>query len=162
MSEAYGQFIEAVDDVMLPLSESNLQEANDLTSVSTGEISPKRTQDTFLSRIFLALQKVNNAQFESTDSLVSLASRSSFDSLTDVEKEGVSLATVFEAFQTIVINDSKSTNSLPDLSAPAQQQPSIVMPEVLQQMVRIFDEFMHNHSHLEELVKRDSSQSLID
>jgi hypothetical protein len=156
MSEAYGQFIEAVDDVMLPLSESNLQEANGFT----GAISPKRTQDTFLSRIFFALQKVNNAQFESTDSLVSLASRSSFESLTDVEKEGVSLATVFEAFQTIAINESKSTGSLQDLSAP--QQPSIVVPDVLQQMVRIFDEFMHNHSHLEELVKRDSSQSLVD
>jgi hypothetical protein len=157
MSEAYGQFIEAVDDVMLPLSESNLQEANDLTPST---VSPKRTQDTFLSRIYFALQKVNHAQFESTDSLVSLASRSSFESLTDAEKEGVSLATVFEAFQTIAINESKSTGSLPDLSAP--QQPSIVMPDVLQQMVRIFDEFMHNHSHLEELVKRDSSQSLVD
>ena len=157
MSEAYGQFIEAVDDVMLPLSESNLQEANDLTP---SNVSPKRTPDTFLSRIFFALQKVNHAQFESTDSLVSLASRSSFESLTDAEKEGVSLATVFEAFQTIAINESKSTGSLPDLSTP--QQPSIVMPDVLQQMVRIFDEFMHNHSHLEELVKRDSSQSLVD
>lgn len=161
MSEAYGQFIEAVDDVMLPLSESNLQEANNSLTSATGEISsPKRTEDTFLSRIFLALQKVNNAPFESTDSLVSLASRSSFESLTDVEKEGVSLATVFEAFQTIVINDSKSPSSLPDLSSP--RLPSIVMPDVVQQMVRIFDEFMHNHSHLEELVKRDSSQSLLD
>jgi len=160
MTEAYGQFIDAVDDIMLPLSESNLQESSSLTSTTTGA-SPKRANDdTFLSRIFLALQKVNNAQFESTDSLVSLASTSSFESLTDEEKEGVSLATVFEAFQKIAFNESKSTTSLLDL--PATQHPSIIMPDVLQQMVCIFDEFMHNHSHLEELVKRDSSQLLVN
>ena len=154
MTESYGQFIDAVDDFMLPLSESNQQEV-------VIKDSPKKKNDTFLSRIFRALEKVNNAQFESTESLVSLASRSSFESLTDDERQGVSLATVFDAFQKIAINESQSSNSLLDYDAAAPtESSSMAIPAVLQHLMSIFDDFMHNHSHLEEMVKRDSSAQL--
>ena len=154
MTEIYGHFVDAVEEVTLPLNESNLQEQ---------ELNTKKqfylNNSSLLGRIFNALESINHSQLDSSESLISLASQSSFNSLLDAEKEGITPKNIFEAFQTIALNESSSNQSLSTLeinsTSDNETNPNnIMMPTILKQLMFIFDEFMHNHSYLEEIFSK--------
>eukprot|EP00388_Colpodella_angusta_P048419 GDKK01076190.1.p1 GENE.GDKK01076190.1~~GDKK01076190.1.p1 ORF type:complete len:175 (-),score=43.79 GDKK01076190.1:236-760(-) len=158
---AYGQFFEACEDAAYPLTESNQEE----TAPFQGQNWVMKNE--MVRQFFRAMETVNNSQLEPSNSSMSLASNSynSFASLSSLSKDqsgGVTPADVFGAFQNVALNGSYgSSNSLANFDASTPEQ-RMQLPLIIQQMLRVFDEFMHNHDNTEEASRspKDSSSSV--
>jgi len=159
---AYGQFFEACEDAAYPLAESNQEE----TAPFQGQNWMMKNQ--MVRQFFRAMETVNNSQLEPSESSMSLASTSynSFASLSSLspreQASGVTPANVFGAFQTVALNGSYgSSNSLANFDASCPEQ-RMQLPLIIQQMLRVFDEFMHNHDNTEEATRspKDSASSV--
>lgn len=144
---AYGQFFEAFDDAALPLQESNQDEKAPFQGQNW------MMNNEIIRKFFKAMETVNNSQLEPSESSLSLAtsynSLASLSSPSTKELSGVTPANMFNAFQTVALNNYGSSNSLAsmDLSTPEER---LQLPEMIQKMLRVFDEFMHNHDNLED------------
>ena len=106
------------------------------------------------------METVNNSQLETSDSSMSLANNStnSLSSLSlaspSADKNGLTSRNVFGAFQTVALNNYGSTNSLASFDGSSPEESPFRVPFVIQKMMFIFDEFMHNHSYVEDNVSK--------
>lgn len=146
---AYGQFLEAFEDAAIPLTESNQQEQPPFRGQTWSMMDYE-----IIRKFFRAMETVNNSQIENSESTMSLANASgnSLASMSSPSKSRVRLSPsgVFNAFQNVAINNNYgSTNSLASFDGSSPDEATAV-PEVMQKMLWFVDEFMHNHSHLEE------------
>ena len=156
---AYGQFFEACEDAAYPLAESNREE----TAPFQGE--NWMMQNKMVRQFFRAMEAVNNSQLEPSESSISLASTSygsfnSLASLSNKEQSGVTPGNVFAAFQSVALNGSYgSSNSLANFDAASPEQ-RMHLPLMLQQMLRVFDDFMHNHDNTEDVSARSPKDAM--
>jgi hypothetical protein len=152
---AYGHFVDAVEDATLPLTESNQQE---IQSVSKKDWAMMNIA--VIRQFFRAMETVNNGQLDISESSLSMStsgnslSTASLNSLSSPRRQiSPSVLTpqaVFGACQTL--NGCASTNSLASMCETDMDEPihPSLIPEILRKMVFVFDEFMHNHSYVEE------------
>jgi hypothetical protein len=147
MSENYGQFFEAVEEINFPSSGS----VPDLTSLPKRNVEKEDT--TIIGKVIKTLDKINNNVYESTDSLASMASSNSLANFQN-ESEGVGPKQIFQAVQSLTLNNYGSTNSLAassnDLSSLQVEKKN--EGNVVSNFIEVVGEFMHNH---------DSQQSVI-
>lgn len=143
---AYGQFCEAFEDATLPLAESNQQEQQPFRGQTWSMMDYE-----IIRKFFRAMETVNNSQIENAESSMSLAASGNSLSSMSSPKSRVRLSPsgVFNAFQTVATNNYGSTNSLASFDGSTPDEATAV-PEVMQKMLWFVDEFMHNHSHMEE------------
>ncbi len=157
---AYGQFLEAFEDAAAPLAESNEQEAipgKGKNWVANFEI---------LRTFFDAMETVNNSQLERNESSMSFANSGSCNSLSSMPstpklRKGLTPSCVFEAIQSATLNNYASTNSLAsfDGSTPEDLKSSEMMPMMVREMLRVLDEFMHNHDNADEPSPRPGKEA---
>ena len=152
---AYGQFFEAFEDAAAPLAESNEQEKQPLSSKNWAMMNFE-----LVRKFFRAMETVNNSQLENSESSMSLATSSnSFNSLSSVslnspsnKGNGLTPQNVFGAFQTVALNNYGSTNSLASFDGSTPED-RVMLPLIVQKMLMVFDEFMHNHNYVEDTGK---------
>ncbi|KAJ1412265.1 hypothetical protein B484DRAFT_435403 [Ochromonadaceae sp. CCMP2298] len=145
---SYGQFFDAFEDNAAPLAESNEQEQSPAV-LSRGWLKSDSLPIAMIAKIFRAMERINNNQLDGYDSSISLDSRASMASLS-------APPSAFGVVQSILINDFGSTNSLSDLSLNDREP--LVVPALLQHMLYVFEEFMHNHSFNEDITRVPSPQ----
>mmetsp|Transcript_1593 Transcript_1593/g.3426 ORF Transcript_1593/g.3426 Transcript_1593/m.3426 type:complete len:167 (-) Transcript_1593:213-713(-) len=151
---AYGQFLEVFEDAVAPLAESNEEEPLPKKGVSW------IAKYEFLRKFFVAMETVNNSQLEQSESNMSLAynSSNSLASLPSTPKlrSGLTPGDVFTAMQEATLTNFGSTNSLAsmDASIPEDIKAEEMIPDMVRQMLRVIDEFMHNHDNTDEAVPR--------
>lgn len=161
MTEVYGQFFEVLEELNFPLEESTFNNTNNEKSKKLKPKNKKSSNDLkldFINHLFVTLEKVNNlSQYESSESLCSLTSNNSMASMgshsTDIEFES-SVDKVFNAFQSVTLNNYESTNSFNDEShynkqlSQTLQKYSFLLPSIVKHFFTAFDDFMHNHDDL--------------
>jgi hypothetical protein len=139
---AYGQFYEALEDAVLPLAESNEQE-----QVPTkGKDWTEKYE--IVRNFFRAMETVNNPQLEGCDSSANL---------TEISRpvSDLSPGNIFAAIQAATLNDFGSTDSLTsyDAAIPTNGGMKRVMPEAIEGVLHLVDEFMHNHDNTEDIAR---------
>mmetsp|Transcript_29272 Transcript_29272/g.49281 ORF Transcript_29272/g.49281 Transcript_29272/m.49281 type:complete len:167 (-) Transcript_29272:1105-1605(-) len=156
---SYGQFFDAFEDAACPLVESH-EEEPPLKAQKTK--SWLATQSPLLAKVFRALEVVNHGQLEVYDSSLSLAS--SYASMTSLNSERSVPESAFGVFQSILIpNINDSTTSLSGLDSTGIEEKinPVLIPMVIKNVLFAFEEFMHNHTHLEEgSAARDGASGL--
>lgn len=156
MSDAYGQFFEAVEEINFPSSGST----NDLSTVETKSVRTKHDESTFVGKILKTMDKINNNQFESTESLATIGSVNSLTSMSSVQSQQESFPEkVFHTLEALTVNDYGSTNSLPDETnrVSSKQDESTLVGKVLKTMDRINN---NQFASTDSLVSMNSSSSV--
>ena len=159
MTEVYGQFFEVLEEINFPLEDptNNIKNEKSKKGKVLNKNSPKDSRIDFINHLFVTLEKINLSQYESSESLCSLASSNSMASMTSVQSEGdfeSPANKIFNAFQSVTLNNYESTNSLNDESlynkklSQSIQQYSHLLPSIMKHFFSAFDNFMHNHDEL--------------
>jgi hypothetical protein len=164
----YGQFFDAFEDAAAPLADSNEQE----TGPKTNARDWLKNNSSLIAKLFRAMERINNNQLEGYDSTVSLSSSHSMGSMSSASMStshsasaSIEPKSALDVFQSILINDFASSPSTNSLAAYETSYNSpLVVPALLQHMVYMFDEFMHNHTYLEDpmqihVARRDPTDS---
>ena len=154
MSDSYGLF-EAVEEMNFPSSGST----NDLSTVETKTVKVKHDESTFVGKILTTFDKINNNQFESTESLATLGSFNSMTSMSSVQSQPESFPEkVFHTVEALTLNDYGSTNSLNEINnVSTKQDESTLVGKVLKTMDRINN---NQFASTDSLASMNSSSSM--
>jgi hypothetical protein len=122
MTSIISSLFQAMEDVSIPKQNFS---SNDLTSYQThpsentsgnGMKRPKSEVNLSPYGIFKAVERFNIPPVESQESLVSLASRHSLDSLNDYENPKISASLVFKAMEDLSLGSYGSSTSLSSMA----------------------------------------------
>jgi len=168
MSYSYGQFFEAVEEMNFPSSGST----NDLSKM---EKPVKVKHDsTFVGQVLRTMDKINNNQFESTESLTTIGSCDSMASLSSSKSTNSVQESfpekVFHTVEALTLNEYGSSNSLPEESSKHsyKQDESTLVGKVLKTMDRINNnqfastDSLASMSSVNSMNSMNSNQSEID
>ena len=145
---AYGQFMDIYEDAVCPLAKSNEEEPILHTGKSWGVLNYD-----LIKKFFKAMETINNAQLENSASVTSFASsNNSLSSMPSSPKLQNQLTpqNIFTAMQAATLNNYESTNSLNNFDEANEEEKKEMIPVMIKKMMVVFDEFMHNHTYLEE------------
>ncbi len=150
MSDTYGQFFEAVEEINFPSSGSSNDLLSEKLENKQKNYGGKPEELGIIGKVLKTMDKINNNQFESTNSLASMASTNSMSSMSSVQSDGDFINTnkIFTAVQSLTLNNYGSTNSLAsndELGSFSKQGGAEGSENVVTQFLHVVDEFMHNH-----------------
>ena len=154
-TNVFGLFLEACEDVAL----EGLNDDNEMEGFSSHRYG-NREKKTVFGKIFRALEKVNLPMVESTDSLSSSLSNSSFRSsqsdLLSVSQNNSGIFTpemFLDAVQSLTLNNYGSTNSLASLEQQVVSVPTnhTQSQNAVQFFFRALEEFLNKSSEEEDV-----------
>ena len=154
-TNVFGLFMEACEDVAL----EGLNDDNEMEGFSSHRYV-NREKKTVFGKIFRALEKVNLPMVESTDSLSSSLSNSSFRSsqsdLLSVSQNNSGIFTpemFLDAVQSLTLNNYGSTNSLASLEQQVVSVPTnhTQSQNAVQFFFRALEEFLNKSSEEEDV-----------
>ena len=167
---AYGQFLDVMEEFTFPKCDSAEFNNNSTEANRRGKMIPNNAFNHMVALFFHAMERVNNSQLESSDSLASISSQRSMSSGSIASMGNLDAGKIYQAFQVISLNHSGSNNSVSSLDeynnndsssalSVVFQKLDKLVPGVVRQFICLFDDFMQNHIQAEEASAPSSSSS---
>ena len=171
MTEVYGQFFEVLEELNFPNDEVTKNNSETSKMKKVNKKSRSDFQINFINHFFQAIEKINLSQYESSESLCSLASSNSLASVKSfMDADNSPTGEIFNALQSLTFSNNESSNSVIDeisyskrLSKTVEQY-SHLLPSMVKHFFGAFDDFMHNHSIIEDdsAINKTNSEDEID